>query len=128
MKKFLLTVCFLGLSAASLLAQTTKYVVMISIDGLRPEFYKDYSWPAPNIQSLARNGVYAEGVRGVFPTVTYPSHTTIITGALPAKHGIYYNTPFEPDGQTGNWYWDESLIKVPHYGTPVNKKESKQPT
>lgn len=93
-------------------AQKSKYVVMISIDGLRPEFYKDHSWPAPNIQALARNGVYADGVRGVFPTVTYPSHTTILTGALPAKHGIYYNTPFEPEGQTGNWYWEESLIKV----------------
>lgn len=98
---------------ASSVAQMSKYVVMISIDGLRPEFYKDRSWPAPNIQALAQNGVYAEGVRGVFPTVTYPSHTTILTGALPAKHGIYYNTPFEPEGQTGNWYWDESLIKVP---------------
>ena len=97
---------------ASSVAQKSKYVVMISIDGLRPEFYKDHSWPAPNIQALAQNGVYADGVRGVFPTVTYPSHTTILTGALPARHGIYYNTPFEPQGQTGNWYWKESLIKV----------------
>ena len=48
-------------------------------------------------------GVRADGVRGVFPTVTYPSHTTIITGALPIRHGIYYNSPFEPDGETGRW-------------------------
>ena len=100
------------ITTASLVAQKSKYVVMISIDGLRPEFYKDHSWPAPNIQALAHSGVYADGVRGVFPTVTYPSHTTILTGALPAKHGIYYNTPFEPEGQTGNWYWEEKLIKV----------------
>ena len=113
MKKRFLTVCLVMIAIASSFAQKSKYVVMISIDGLRPEFYKDHSWPAPNIQALAQNGVYADGVRGVFPTVTYPSHTTILTGALPARHGIYYNTPFEPDGQTGNWYWEESLIKVP---------------
>ncbi|MBL0745592.1 alkaline phosphatase family protein [Chryseolinea sp. Jin1] len=103
-------------------AQKSKYVVMISIDGLRPEFYKDHSWPAPNIQALAQNGVYADGVRGVFPTVTYPSHTTMLTGAPPARHGIYYNMPFEPDGQTGNWYWDESLIKVETLWDACRKK------
>ena len=112
MKKLFITLCLVITAIASSFAQQSKYVVMISIDGFRPEFYKDRSWPAPNIQALAQNGVYADGVRGVFPTVTYPSHTTILTGALPAKHGIYYNTPFEPEGQTGNWYWEESLIKV----------------
>jgi len=122
MKKFVLFSCFMMLCVSSLIAQKSKYVIMISIDGLRPEFYKDTSWPAPNIQSLARNGVYAEGVRGVFPTVTYPSHTTMLTGALPAKHGIYYNTPFEPEGQTGKWYWEESLIKITTLWDACRKK------
>lgn len=93
-------------------AAQSKHVVLISIDGLRPEFYQDRSWPAPNIQFMAEEGANADFVRGVFPTVTYPSHTTIITGALPAKHGIYYNSPFEPEGQTGRWYWEEELIQV----------------
>ena len=122
MKKFFFTICLVLTALASAVAQKTKYVVMISIDGLRPEFYKDPSWPAPNIQALARNGVYADGVRGVFPTVTFPSHTTMVTGALPAKHGIYYNTPFEPEGQTGNWYWDESQIKVETLWDACKKK------
>ena len=38
----------------------------------------------------------AEGVQGVIPTVTYPSHTTLITGVWPAKHGIFGNTTFDP--------------------------------
>ncbi|HEY5751253.1 MAG TPA: ectonucleotide pyrophosphatase/phosphodiesterase [Chryseolinea sp.] len=122
MKKFFFTMCLVLMALASCVAQKAKHVVMISIDGLRPEFYKDPSWPAPNIQALARTGVYADGVRGVFPTVTFPSHTTMITGALPAKHGIYYNTPFEPEGQTGNWYWDESLIKVETLWDACKKK------
>ncbi|MFT3824871.1 MAG: ectonucleotide pyrophosphatase/phosphodiesterase [Chitinophagaceae bacterium] len=88
----------------------SKYVVLISIDGLRPDFYLDPSWPTPNLQYLKNNGVYANGVRGVFPTVTYPSHTTIITGAMPAKHGVFYNTIFSDSGSTNVWYREEKMI------------------
>ena len=91
----------------------TEHVILISIDGLRPEFYRDASWPAPNIQNMANEGASADFVRGIFPSVTYPSHTTILTGALPDKHGIYYNAPFEPGGQTGRWYWETELITSP---------------
>ncbi len=90
-----------------------KYVVLISVDGLRPDFYMDESWPMPNLQYMKKNGAYAEGVTGVFPTVTYPSHTTIITGATPANHGVYYNTIFSDTGSTGRWYREESHIKIP---------------
>ncbi|HVS66426.1 MAG TPA: ectonucleotide pyrophosphatase/phosphodiesterase [Thermoanaerobaculia bacterium] len=89
-----------------------EHVVLVSIDGFRPEFYRDSTWPAPTIQHMAETGVFAEGVRGVFPTVTYPTHTTLVTGAMPARHGVYYNTPFEPEGQTGRWYWSEEAIQV----------------
>lgn len=99
----------------------SKHVVLISIDGFRPEFYLDEKWPAPNLKSMAKEGTYALGVRSVFPSVTYPSHTTIITGAYPATHGIYYNSPFEPDGQTGRWYWESDLIKTETLWDAVRK-------
>lgn len=105
----------LVLAAVPLAAQPrADHVVLVSVDGFRPDFYlPGSSWPAPNIQQMARDGAHAEGVHGVFPSVTYPSHTTIVTGALPARHGVYYNRPFEPAGQTGHWYWHESAIQVP---------------
>lgn len=96
-----------------LLAQETKHVILISIDGLRPDFYRENRWPTPTLHRLVKEGVSADGVRGVFPSVTYPSHTTIVTGAMPAKHGIYYNSPFEPAGSTGKWYWETNGIQVP---------------
>lgn len=89
------------------------HVILISIDGFRPDFYQDPSWPAPNLQEMAKYGAKAEGVTGVFPSVTYPSHTTVITGRKPAAHGIFYNSPFEPEGQTGKWYWESQKIQVP---------------
>ncbi|MGC4235212.1 MAG: ectonucleotide pyrophosphatase/phosphodiesterase [Niabella sp.] len=94
-------------------AQPAKHVILISIDGLRPEFYKDKDWNAVNLQVLKENGVYADGVQGVFPSVTYPSHTAMITGALPARHGIPYNVYFEPWEAPGRWYWNASEIKAP---------------
>jgi predicted AlkP superfamily pyrophosphatase or phosphodiesterase len=50
----------------------------------------------------------------VLPTLTYPSHTTLLTGASPAKHGIIDNTTFDPllRNQRG-WYWYAEDIKVP---------------
>lgn len=94
-------------------AQDSAHVILISIDGLRPEFYKDASWGMVNLRQAMAEGAYADGVDGVFPTVTYPSHTTMITGVKPLKHGIYYNTPSEPLGITGKWNWNYDNIKVP---------------
>ncbi|WP_443938650.1 alkaline phosphatase family protein [Pedobacter sp. MW01-1-1] len=107
-----------GSIAACLLAAVMahgqeKHVLLISIDGLRPEFYLDPSWGMVNVRQAMKTGSYAEGVRGSFPTVTYPSHTTIVTGVLPAKHGIHYNTPVEPLGISGKWFWYYKDIKVP---------------
>ncbi|GAA4307367.1 ectonucleotide pyrophosphatase/phosphodiesterase [Compostibacter hankyongensis] len=91
-------------------AQPVKHVVLISLDGSRPDFYMDTSWHAPHLQRLKNEGVYAaEGIQSVFPSVTYPSHTTLVTGAYPAHHGIYYNAPF--GGKPGHWYWNESAIQ-----------------
>lgn len=104
------------MATSSPIGQNHRYadhVVLVSVDGLRPEFYLDRHWPAPMMQQMVREGAYAKAVRGVFPSVTYPSHTTLITGALPKRHGVYYNRPFEPQGQTGRWYWKESAIEVP---------------
>ncbi|TBO44010.1 alkaline phosphatase family protein [Pedobacter kyonggii] len=112
MKKIVSLIALFWLSAGHLSAQEN-HVVLISIDGLRPEFYLDPQWGMVNVRQGMKGGSYAEGVRGSFPTVTYPSHTTIVSGVLPAKHGIYYNTPVEPLGISGKWFWYYKDIKVP---------------
>ncbi|WP_345955436.1 ectonucleotide pyrophosphatase/phosphodiesterase [Mucilaginibacter sp. PAMB04168] len=112
MKKLFTLIALSWLSSASVHAQEN-HVVLISIDGLRPEFYLDPQWGMVNVRQGMQKGAYAEGVRGSFPTVTYPSHTTIVSGVLPAKHGIYYNTPVEPLGVSGKWFWYYKDIKVP---------------
>jgi predicted AlkP superfamily pyrophosphatase or phosphodiesterase len=88
----------------------TRHVVLISIDGFRPEMYRDSSWPAPNLRYLIRHGVYAHQMRSVFPSLTYPSHTAMVTGALPARSGVYFN---QPKTGNGEWNWFTSSIRVP---------------
>lgn len=90
-------------------------VILISIDGLMPSSYTTPG-PAkiPTLRRLAGEGAYAEGVIGVLPTVTYPSHTSLITGVPPAVHGILDNRFVDPeDRSAGGWYWYAEDIRVP---------------
>lgn len=112
MKKVFILYVFISFTLGAF-AQQAKHVVVITIDGFRPDFYLDSSWHTPNLKSLMKSGVYAKGVNSVFPSMTYPSHTTIVTGVWPAKHGVYYNSMFEPNGPTGKNYWNDTSIKVP---------------
>src|SRR5919198_1932046 len=118
MKRALVLVCLaLGLLAVAAAAQAPAPVVlMISIDGLRPDYVTaadTHGLKIPTLRRFVTEGAYAEGVQGVIPTVTYPSHTTLITGVWPAKHGILSNTVFEPL-RTGpaNWYWYADDIRA----------------
>lgn len=107
----------LFLSASSLVAQQRHPVLMISIDGLRPDYVThadEHHLKIPTLRRFLAEGTYADGVVGVFPTVTYPSHTTLITGVWPAEHGILANTLFDPEHKFGGaWYWYADDIKVP---------------
>lgn len=64
----------------------------------------------PVLRQLAREGSFATGVVGVLPTLTYPSHTTLLTGVWPAHHGIGNNYPFDPTGDNDDgsyWYAED---------------------
>jgi predicted AlkP superfamily pyrophosphatase or phosphodiesterase len=112
-KQLSITLLALLMTTAQLLAQTAKHVIFITIDGFRPDFYLDSEWQTPNLHALMNDGAYAKGVNSVFPSMTYPSHTTIVTGVQPAKHGIFYNNIFTPDGAPQQPYWQDSSIHAP---------------
>jgi predicted AlkP superfamily pyrophosphatase or phosphodiesterase len=99
----------LPLSAQSLL--------LISIDGMRPDYVlkaDEHGLKIPHLRRLLKEGAHATGVRGVLPTVTYPSHTTILTGVWPVKHHIYSNVLFDPlDRNLAGWMWYAEDIAVP---------------
>lgn len=104
----------LALSAGAVQASP---VLMISLDGLRPEDVTQAQArgiKVPQLRALMQEGAYASGVVGVLPTLTYPSHTTLITGAAPARHGVSNNLTFDPQARNQQgWYWYASDIRVP---------------
>lgn len=91
-------------------------LVLISLDGLYPEIYREadrLGVQVPNLRQLARRGTSADGMLGIFPSSTYPSHTTLITGTLPARHGVVANSTFAPEKAEPAWYWFASDVRVP---------------
>src|SRR5712692_5899226 len=92
-------------------------LIMVSLDGLRPDYVTAadaHGLKIPNLRRFLEEGAFADGVAGVIPTVTYPSHTTLITGVWPTRHGILANTTFDPLGKNqSGWYWYTEDIKVP---------------
>lgn len=104
-------------SAQPASAKQVVHVVMISIDGLMPASYlrpDELGLKVPNLRRLASEGAYASGVVGVLPAVTYPSHTTLITGVPPAVHGVLGNTLVDPLAESNDaWYWYANAVGVP---------------
>jgi arylsulfatase A-like enzyme len=86
-------------------------LVVISVDGLDNRYLAEADQRGlkiPTLRKLMREGQYSQGIIGVVPTITWPSHTTIITGADPVVHGILGN--WRPPGDR---YLDYSQIKSP---------------
>jgi predicted AlkP superfamily pyrophosphatase or phosphodiesterase len=109
-------------AAATAHAQSpAHYVALISVDGLRPvDAMGKGGCPVPAaLAELARSGVQAEGVVGVLPTVTYPSHATLVTGAYPAKHGVLNN---ERASDGAPWHFDRSDIRMPTLWDAARRK------
>lgn len=92
-------------------------VVMISVDGLMPDCYvapDAHGLAVPTLRRMAAQGAFATRVESVFPTVTYPAHTTLVTGAPPAVHGITTNRTLDGlDKNQGGWRWYSEDIAVP---------------
>jgi predicted AlkP superfamily pyrophosphatase or phosphodiesterase len=68
-----------------------QHVVLISIDGLAAYHLEDASIALPNIRALAAAGARAAASETVFPSMTHPAHTTLITGTVPRQHGVVDN-------------------------------------
>ena len=72
-------------------ADTSNHVVIITLDGFGGWALDDPYLPVPTLRLLAARGAVAKGMRSVNPTVTWPNHTSIVTGVGPAKHGVLFN-------------------------------------
>lgn len=64
-------------------------VILISIDGLRPDAID--AADTPNLDSLIATGAYSPLATCDIPTATLPNHTTMLTGLTVTQHGVRFN-------------------------------------
>ncbi len=73
----------------------TRNVIVVSVDGLRPDAIDAYD--PPTLQRLIREGSYTLTARTIDPSKTLPSHTSMLTGLPPERHGVRWNTVVTAD-------------------------------
>jgi len=76
-------------------ASQSPRVVLISLDGFRADYVDRPG--AVNLRRLASRGVRADRMIPVFPSKTFPSHYTLVTGLTPEHHGIVANVIRDPE-------------------------------
>jgi predicted AlkP superfamily pyrophosphatase or phosphodiesterase len=64
-------------------------VVLISIDGLRPDAIGTFT--TPTLERLMREGSFTLTASTITPSKTLPSHTSMLTGQPPERHGVLWN-------------------------------------
>jgi predicted AlkP superfamily pyrophosphatase or phosphodiesterase len=65
------------------------HIVIVSIDGLRPD--RALLADMPHLRSLLKQGAYTFWAKTTAVSITLPSHTSMLTGVTPQKHGIEWN-------------------------------------
>ena len=107
------------LAAAPLLAANKdRHVVLISIDGFPAYLWRDEMIPLPHLRQLAADGAVANAMTISNPAITWPNHTTLVTGVTPRKHGVLYNGlvvrggPGKPN-KIEPWVDKEKLVLAP---------------
>lgn len=72
-----------------------RHVIIISVDGFTASHLWDIKAPIPTIRKLAETGAWAPGMKPTNPTVTWPNHTTMVTGVASDKHHLMFNAKVE---------------------------------
>jgi predicted AlkP superfamily pyrophosphatase or phosphodiesterase len=81
---------FLVFSSALPAAPVAQHVFIISIDGGKPAALNRSDMPV--LQKLAVEGACTWTAQTIYPSITLPSHTSMLTGVAPEKHRILWNT------------------------------------
>jgi predicted AlkP superfamily pyrophosphatase or phosphodiesterase len=90
-------------------AGPVQHVILVTLDGLLPDAYEHpdaHGLRIPTLRWLVAHGASSDGALSVFPSVTYPSHTSMTTGVFPGGHGINGNRTFDPlEDDLEGWRW-----------------------
>ena len=102
-----------------MLSAVSARAIIVSVDGLAGFYWSDPQARLPTLRGLAERGVVAPAMEAVFPTTTWPTHVSLVTGVSPRAHGVVANhilnrETWTPEDLTGDPIYDSSaLLRVP---------------
>ncbi|HEY3521942.1 MAG TPA: ectonucleotide pyrophosphatase/phosphodiesterase [Rhodanobacteraceae bacterium] len=99
-----------GPVAAESSVTTANPLILVSIDGYRPDYLQ--RGLSPNLEALAVRGVRAHWMTPSFPTLTFPNHYTLVTGLYPDHHGIVANEMEDPSIQPDHHFTLKNRVAV----------------
>jgi Type I phosphodiesterase / nucleotide pyrophosphatase len=98
--------------------QSKHYVVLVSLDGFRYDYPKIHN--ATHLLAMGRLGVSTpQGMRPSYPSITFPNHTTLVTGLLPEHNGIVWNSFYDSVTRRTYEYKKNSNDGSFYTGTPL---------
>lgn len=85
-------------------------LIVVSADAL---VYEDLETlkNTPVVGHMMKEGAMVKRLRSVYPTLTYPNHTTMVTGTYPDKHGVVNNTVYEAGNEHPVWNFEHEAVK-----------------
>lgn len=88
-----------------------KRLIVLSLDAM---VYEDITHleNAPCFKKLLKEGSRVNRMRTIYPSLTYPVHTSILTGTRAGRHGIVNNEPSIPGNLKCDWFWFHEPVKV----------------
>lgn len=86
-------------------------LIVLSVDAM---VYEDLAYirTLPHFSMLFDGGSRVERVRSVYPSITYPAHTTMSTGCWPHRHGIVNNEKLDIGNLRPDWEWFASAVQT----------------
>lgn len=94
--RLLLAVLVVGLlvesqGVAATIPAKDRMVILVTVDGLPAWLWDNPTLVMPNLRRLAREGAVADPMTVSNPSITWPNHTTLVTGVTPRRHGVLFN-------------------------------------
>jgi len=88
-----------------------RYFVIVSFDALSNRDLETLK-QLPGFKRLMRDASYCTNVHSVYPSNTYPCHSSISTGMYPMNHGVVSNTLLQINQKVPDWNWTRNRIRV----------------
>ena len=102
--------------------QIPKRVMIVSFDAVGAKDL-EYLQTLPNFQRFFEQAALCSHVNSVCPSLTYPAHTSIVTGRMPKNHGIVNNTKIQPNRKDPDWLYLANGSAARRFMTKRRKRE-----